>query len=334
MIPRFSTLFFLLLTFSQYALASLTDLYEKSKESVVTITVRDKDESPIRTGTGFFVEDGAKIATNFHVVEGASSIEIKTLAGDVFSVQEIYAVDVVRDLAILKSTKKGTPLKLQFEKNKIGSNVAVIGSPLGLEGSLSTGIISSYREAVDFIAYQTTAAISPGNSGGPLINENGEVIGITTFTLSEGQSLNFAVSSFYLSPLLKHSKAHPLSGFNRISKSSEKDKEATSLPVVSKEVFHEGGVVEIIFRNNSLSPITNIQGELHCHPYVTKEKDGKPYHELLPIALKIPFMISDTIGPTSNFTYKAVYQQVAAHDHRSATPWFIFVRITSCEKAN
>ena len=96
---------------------------------------------------------------------------------------------------------------------EIGQAVVAIGSPLALEATVSNGIISAIREwEGDFTAIQTTAPISPGSSGGVLLNMKGEVIGVTSFLLSQGQNLNFAVSADYIRPLLGSTSVAPLLG--------------------------------------------------------------------------------------------------------------------------
>ena len=98
----------------------------------------------------------------------------------------------------------GTPLTLKSPSVDIGQKIFAIGSPLGLEGTISDGIISGLRNFERFSLLQISAPISPGNSGGPIVNENGEVIGVAPYTFSEGQNLNFAVPVKYLKELFNN----------------------------------------------------------------------------------------------------------------------------------
>ncbi len=115
-----------------------------------------------------------------------------------FSVEGVLADDPKNDLVLLKLTGKDLPfLPLgNSDKTEVGTRIAVIGSPLGLEGTLSEGIVSAVRNLFGDQGWlQITAAISPGSSGSPVLNDKAQVIGITTFLMRGGQSLNFAVPS-------------------------------------------------------------------------------------------------------------------------------------------
>jgi Tfp pilus assembly protein PilF len=116
--------------------------------------------------------------------------------GAMFPVDAIFALDSEADVAILKVSGRGLPaLRLgDSDKISVGETVVAIGSPLGFENSVSTGIVSGIRRQGDHVAIQTTAPISPGSSGGPLLNEKGEVIGVTTSSVSAAQNINFATA--------------------------------------------------------------------------------------------------------------------------------------------
>jgi len=113
-----------------------------------------------------------------------------------FSVDAVFALDSEADVAILKVSGQGLPtLRLgDSDKIAVGEAVVTIGSPLGFENSVSTGIVSGIRRQGDHVTIQTTAPISPGSSGGPLLNEMGEVIGITTSSVGAAQNINFATA--------------------------------------------------------------------------------------------------------------------------------------------
>jgi S1-C subfamily serine protease len=165
-----------------------SDIAEKSSPSVVQIT------TDLGLGSGFFIEKGL-LATNYHVIEDASSITVKLTNGKEYKVTTIIGYDKDKDLALLSVPNVGTPLPLSTYAPKTGDTAYAIGNPLGLDNTFSTGIISNSSRVIDNVNYvQTDTAISPGNSGGPLLNEFGEVIGINTMQTKEGQNLNFAVN--------------------------------------------------------------------------------------------------------------------------------------------
>jgi hypothetical protein len=176
-----------------------------ASKSVFCVIVYDKAGKPLAQGSGFFVDKKGKLVTNFHVIEGAATAVAKASNGAFYPVEGILGVDKTNDLAVLKvSGSDFTFLPLgDSDAVQVGDKVLAIGSPLGLEDTISDGLISAIRDMGDVSVFQTTAAISPGSSGGVLLNSKGEAIGITSFQLVSGQSLNFAVPIKYVRPLLK-----------------------------------------------------------------------------------------------------------------------------------
>lgn len=186
------------------------DAYEKCGPS--TVEIRATLKNGTSTGSGFFVADGM-IATNYHVIEGAQKIIVKTTEGEnakEFSINTIVGYDRKLDIAILSINKESDSLVINQDKLKNGQSVFAIGSPFGLTSTITQGIVSSAsRDFGDGVSYiQFDAAVSPGNSGGPLVNAYGEVIGIITMQLTEGQNLNFAIS---ISEIQKISTNKPIS---------------------------------------------------------------------------------------------------------------------------
>ena len=178
--------------------------------SVVMVINYDKNGREAATGTGFFINNKAHIVTNLHVVKDAESVGIKTKDGKTFKLLKVINSDEDYDLFIftvsgINSTSKY--LALQPAKHDVGDSVMVIGNPMGLEQTVSTGIISAVREddkeyKEDYV-YQITAPISPGSSGSPVMNENGGVIGVATMQYKKGQNLNFVMPSDKLVPMTK-----------------------------------------------------------------------------------------------------------------------------------
>ncbi|WP_022663511.1 S1C family serine protease [Paucidesulfovibrio longus] len=181
-------------------------LYKQVKGSVVLVACQTSEG--LAEGTGFYVGDGSLIATNSHVIKGASIIVLKSDSGDLQVPVDLVDMDLKRDLVLLRVEQPGTPLFLVPRLPEVGEEVLTVGNPMGLEQSISLGVISGLREIKGVRYVQTTAAISHGNSGGPLLNESGGVVGINTFYVSEGQNLNFAVSSIHLLRMLPSGMAN------------------------------------------------------------------------------------------------------------------------------
>jgi len=183
-------------------------LVKKARDAVVLIQVYDKDGKKIGEGSGFYVSP-LLVITNCHVLAGGSSATVKGQKGNtewVSTVKGALAFDQQNDLVLLAVDKRGADFLTlgNSQEVEVGDQVAVIGSPLGLEGSLSEGIISAKREEVGgkrrFL--QITAPISPGSSGSPVLDSSGKVVGIASAELRGGQSLNFAVPAELAAQLL------------------------------------------------------------------------------------------------------------------------------------
>ena len=165
---------------------------------VVSIITSDKDGKPVAQGTGFLVSKDGRIVTNYHVIKGSSSAIVKLPNGAYYGVDGVVAFDKARDLAVIKAHgQKFHAVSLgNSDRIQVGEEIVAIGSPLSLESTVSSGIVSGIRtieeeEGGKFL--QITAPISPGSSGGPLFNMRGEVIGVTTSGLDGGENLNFAI---------------------------------------------------------------------------------------------------------------------------------------------
>jgi len=191
---------------------SVSALVKSTVDSVVLIVVSDESGKQFAQGSGFVLSADGRIATNHHVIEGARSAVVKLNNGAFFPVEGVLADDPDQDIAIIKVPGRGLPALSLADSDRIsvGDRVVAIGSPLGLQNSVSDGIVSAIREDSKGKHWiQTTAAASHGNSGGPLLSVQGEVVGVVTLKLSEGENLNFAVPSKLLSPLLLKSEVVP-----------------------------------------------------------------------------------------------------------------------------
>jgi len=182
----------------------ITGLVKQDLSSVVLVEVRNVSDKTLKIGSGFIVSSDGRIITNYHVVKGGHSAYVKLSNGAFFKVDGTIGIDEDADLAVLKVNGSNLPV-LNFadsDKVAVGETVVAIGSPLGLENSVSNGIVSGIREESGKKWIQTTAAASPGNSGGPLINLSGEVVGVVTRKLAAGENLNFAVPANSIKGLL------------------------------------------------------------------------------------------------------------------------------------
>lgn len=178
----------------------LPDLVRRLKPNVVAIATFDARGEALMTGSGFFIRPG-EVITNLHVVRGAARAEIRTLDGKgrVYPINGATAVDEEGDLALLSVEM---PAERQRQSDvtttlpEEGESIVVIGNPLRLEGSVSDGIVSAVREVPGVgRIIQITAPISHGNSGSPVFNMKGQVIGVVTVKVTNGQNINLAISS-------------------------------------------------------------------------------------------------------------------------------------------
>jgi len=167
-----------------------------SKVSPAVVTIVSADVMDIAQGSGFLISSDGKIVTNFHVVEGKKNILARLSDGSFLAITGVLATDEANDLVILKSEGRNLPFVSLGDSDavEVGEAICVIGSPMLLEGTVKTGIVSAVRELKDGRKLlQISVPVSKGSSGSPVFNRKGEVIGIASFRLAEGQNLNFAV---------------------------------------------------------------------------------------------------------------------------------------------
>jgi S1-C subfamily serine protease len=173
-------------------------IFTEFAPSVVTITV--KSAMGEGGGTGFVIDAGGTIGTNYHVIDGAKEIGVKLMDGTVATDVEILAESQTLDLALIhvKTPAPLPPVVLgDSDKVTVGERAVSIGNPLGLDHTLTDGLVSSRRVMEGRKMIQMSTPVSPGNSGGPLFDSRGEVIGISTAIFHGGsllaQNLNLAV---------------------------------------------------------------------------------------------------------------------------------------------
>jgi hypothetical protein len=192
----------LALATSVYAETLVTRIAQQYLGSVVTVIAVDENGQPLSLGSGFFIDSQGTVATNAHVVEGATSVTVRWRSERRDAVR-VTRFDSRYDAVLIETGFKATPSAPigDAASMAVGEEVIVLGNPRGLEGSVSTGIVSAFREIGGAHYLQITAPISPGSSGGPVFNANGRVVGIATATVSRGQNLNFALGANVLRAL-------------------------------------------------------------------------------------------------------------------------------------
>lgn len=197
------------------------DLVKQLGQAVVQV------RTPEGLGSGFFVNPDGYLITNFHVIEGETEISVEVysqvngqLDRETYKQVRIIAINKFHDLALLHIEDKNAP-KFKYvtlgssDALNVGDSVFAIGSPLGLERTMTEGILSTKtRELEGELYLQTTAQINPGNSGGPLFNLAGEVVGVTNMKILFGEGLGFAIPVELVKNFLDHRDAFAYSTDN------------------------------------------------------------------------------------------------------------------------
>jgi len=201
---RAAAVTFALLFFASIAAAqsvqprkNIPAIAKSANGAVVSIVMSDEDGKPIAQGSGFLVSKDGLIVTNYHVIAEGTSAVVKLPDGAFFVVDGVLASDKTRDVAVIKAHGENfrTLALGNSDRVQVGQEVVAIGNPLSLESTVSNGIVSGVRtdEKLGGKFLQVTTPISPGSSGGPLFNMEGQVVGITTLYLKGGENLNFAI---------------------------------------------------------------------------------------------------------------------------------------------
>ncbi len=179
------------------SLADAGKIFKENSKAVVVVTAYDEKGNAIGKGSGFIVRRDGAVVTNYHVIGMARDIKIKA-GNKVLDVEGLIFTDEINDLVLLKAKAKNMPVvKLGvIGKANIGEHVYVIGYPSGLESTISVGLLSGIRKIDEKREIlKMTAPVSPGSSGSPVFNRNGEVIGVVTSSpISETRNSSFAIS--------------------------------------------------------------------------------------------------------------------------------------------
>lgn len=185
---------------------TIPEIVKRVGTAIVFIESRDKNHNVLSRGSGVIIHRAGIVVTNYHVLEGAHFSEIKLQGNKIYRNVFLVGRDKRKDLAIIRIRADNLPVAPLGDstKVKIGEKVIAIGNPLGYERTVSDGIISGIREEEGMEYLQITTPISPGSSGGALLNMYGEVVGITSIGyFGFAQNLNFAVPINYVRSLVE-----------------------------------------------------------------------------------------------------------------------------------
>lgn len=190
------------------SLLSPQEIYQRESPGMILIEIYDDEGRKHALGSGFVVAADGTAITNYHVIRGASRATVKFSDGTVGSVEGVEAYDQSRDLGVIRVTPAPkTVLEIgDSDQMQIGDKVVAIGSPLGLQNTMSEGNVSALRNGV----IQISAPISPGSSGGAVFDEHGKVIGVSAAQMVSGQNLNFAIPINWAKPYLNGQSPRPL----------------------------------------------------------------------------------------------------------------------------
>lgn len=232
---------------------SAEDIYRQSFDKVAMVLCY-QDGIPSSQGSGFFIDKNT-LVTNYHVIEDSDYLELKIAGNEtIFKGAKVIKASPEYDLAIVQTKQEFSAFEIvDCSKIEVGAKIYTIGNPRGLEGTISDGILSGKRNNNGIEYLQITAPISPGNSGGPVLNDKGEVIGVATFAYKNSQNLNFAVPVSYIEKCIDidsiQHKKHTI---------SMSDNDAVSVVIYSKI----GKYQHISFKNNTNHTIKSISGVL------------------------------------------------------------------------
>jgi len=231
-----------------YSQSTAQDIYEKNSKAVVVVVTYDKSGKILGQGSGCQLNGEGLVVTNFHVMKGAFSASLIFNDNSEFEVKYVYAFDKSHDLALIKhyGNRKDYVRVSSSDDVRVGEVCYTIGTPKGFQNTISNGLISNILKEESEYVFQISNAISPGSSGGGLFNEDGNLIGITYLTYKDGQNINFAMPSKYVSELLlKPFKQTTLSEFQVIIGSSAVLYPKKEEHVEREEPVPETGVEEI-----------------------------------------------------------------------------------------
>jgi hypothetical protein len=263
-------------------IASADEIFAQSSPAVVQILAQDGEGRPTVFGSGFFVTTQGLVATNYHVIKKAYSANVVLDDKTTRPIAGVAALDEKADLAILAVGGSVTvrSLELAEETPAVGTRVYAIGTPLGVfANTLSDGLVSGHHETEGITYIQTTAPISPGSSGGPLLRADGRVVGVTTLAVRDAQNINLAVPASQLARLLagcdtdRRLARFPLSRYSARALGGRHSEiyELTTTDITKVASFHSthASIFGVML---DMSP-DEVEIALHQHRTITVKKD-------------------------------------------------------------
>ncbi len=178
---------------------------DKATPAVVVVESYNEDGERMGQGSGYVHSTDGMVVTNYHVIRGSRSLSVRIPSKGSVQVQHLLGYNIENDIAVLQLAEPvAAALEIEdFELVKVGDRVVAVGAPLGLESTVTEGIISALRDRSGTHIIQTSAALSAGSSGGPLLNEYGKVIGVSAAGVRDGQNLNFVISARHVTEVIR-----------------------------------------------------------------------------------------------------------------------------------
>jgi S1-C subfamily serine protease len=287
---------------------SARQIAQEAFPSVVLLVMQDSNGQPTSLGSGFVLRDGI-VATNHHVITGAASGYCRVVGKNMkYEVAGTVGIDETHDLAIVAVNGLKAPAMPVGDSSQVavGDEVFAVGNPQGLEGTFSQGIISAVRRVDNETFFQLTAPISPGSSGGPILDSSGKTIGIAVATFTGGQNLNLAIPSSYLNALAERITPDVLPLSRQRVGTKERSiidalGEPSSKGVVGEKFFWDGefGYYSFSLRNQLREDVRNVE-----YLVVFLARDGKPVdlarhtlHEVIPggLAKRVTGLVTGSV---------------------------------------
>ena len=244
----------------------LKDLLRQSSPAVVTVATLDGRRQLTNSGSGFLISPDGILVTNHHVIRGAHELVAQLESGESFSADRVLGLDCEADLAVLQLRTGAARLPFlrlgRSEAVEVGEQVIAIGSPAGLSATVSEGIISGIREisGSGVRLLQTTAAVSSGSSGGPLMRRDAQVIGVASYYLEGGQNLNFAVPSEYIVSILRSPAPAPLRSAgiecepSPLVTSMNRGREEQQAEIITNQIYETvGSLIDFVCRREAVT---------------------------------------------------------------------------------
>ncbi|MCD4729941.1 MAG: S1C family serine protease [Bacteroidales bacterium] len=257
------------------AMLTSVDIARKTLENTVSLVMQDENRQTLALGSAVILENG-KIITNVHVISGAKyGYALKNGSEIKMNISGYLAIDNENDLALLSVPEIQTlqPLELDTIFPEIGENIFAAGNPKGLSGTFSEGIVSSIRQYEGEYLIQISAPISPGSSGGAIVNSKCKLIGIAVGGIENGQNLNFAIPAKYINHLIETRLDKTISlNIPKNNKSNKKEIEKARDLVKIKNIiwYYDSGIfaasnqtdnplIEFSIYNKTSNPISDVE---------------------------------------------------------------------------